>query len=179
MSPPREYISLAHPHLAEDAALGALLPIVHEQQAAWSTPIRTKRLLLRPFVRTDVGVAHDCLRTMASDPLGYSIEDTRQHLSALLLHQHIYGFSPWGVFLKSEVHTLLGICGFFRQNDDPRPLQLCCDMLPHATRAGYTREALAACVQFGVQHLHLETIEVTAAVYSLLPHPLPFRIDVA
>lgn len=179
MSPSRGYTPLSQPHLAEDAAVGTLWPTVREPQVPWSTPIRTERLLIRPFVRTDIGVAHDCLRAMASDPLGYSIEDTRQRLSALLLHQHIYGFSPWGVFLRSHANTLIGICGFFRQDDGPCPLRLCCDMLPSATRAGYTTEALAVCIQFGAQTLHPEIVEVAAAIYPLLPQPLPFRIDVA
>lgn len=169
MSLPRGYLSFSSSHLLEGP--GSYSLDVQEPGASQISPLETARLLLRPFARTDLGLAHAYFQALCTEPAGHSIEDTRQQLSALLLHQDIYGFSPWAVFTKPSQTALVGICGFFCFADKHPQLQA--DFLSDAFINGYAREALAVCLQFGRHTLHLAAIGVSDTMQHLLPRPVP------
>jgi len=143
-----------------------------------SFPLRSARLVLRPFTRTDVNMTHAYFQERCTSPIGHSIEDTRQHLSALLLHQHIYGFSPWAVLPHDAPTMLVGICGFFAPADIQTRPCLHASFLPDAITQGYAYEALLLCLRFGVNRLQFSAIDTSAAIYGLLPQPLPLNVHI-
>jgi RimJ/RimL family protein N-acetyltransferase len=133
------------------------------------TTLETNRLVLRPFLETDL----DDLCTLYSDPdvmryLNTGVlnrDETTVRLKRMLDHWQTHGYGIWAVIHKKD-DRFIGRCGIANVHDFPD-----CELVYTFARAywgqGYATEAARAALDYAFIHLKLPRVIALAVVDNL------------
>lgn len=125
-------------------------------------PIETERLLIRCFnpgtdaaAMVDVYTDPEVMRYIPGGPLA-DLEAVRRAIACYESAQSEWGFSSWAV-VEKETGLLVGDVGF-AWYDPPDEVELGYTLARDSWGKGYATEAARACLQAGVEHLHVNRI---------------------
>jgi RimJ/RimL family protein N-acetyltransferase len=128
-------------------------------------PIRTERLVIRPFVIEDVSAIHDALY---SDPTAmhfiggpHTVERTRQGIAGYIEHQRAAGYSFWAVE-EAASGTVIGEAGLYPMNGHGPDIELGYALGRPWWGRGYATEAAGAILQAAFDHLGAQRVVAVA-----------------
>lgn len=113
----------------------------------------TERLLLRELDMTEVPAYREvvlrCPEGIEKDLLEASGEEFKARHEAYIKYQYgFFGYGIWGLFLKNEPATLIGIAGVVNGEESGLG-EVSYAILPEYRRQGYAYEAVKAVLEYG------------------------------
>jgi ribosomal-protein-alanine N-acetyltransferase len=127
-------------------------------------PLRTKRLLVRPFRETDANELHDALGSpevmkWTPSPPSKDVAETAQRLARTIAFtaRQPPGLGLWALELR-ESGVLLGQVGLFPVEGKGPEVEVAYELAPRAWGHGYATEAARALIAYGFGELGLTRI---------------------
>ena len=127
-------------------------------------PLRTERLLIRPFRETDANELHDVLGSpevmkWTPSPPSKDVAETAQRLARTVAFtaRQPPGLGLWALELR-ESGVLLGQVGLFPVEGKGPEVEVAYELAPRAWGHGYATEAARALIAYGFGELGLTRI---------------------